>query len=168
MGGASQTFPVFSVDISDSTSYIRFIETNTVNQMYSSSLIFSRSSAARILKVATDSIVKFQIWFRVCWVWVKGQSPKFISMRTFREHFVAWRKEQSELHIAYKVNSKQYTVVNKQNMKKHYLSVEKTAIVCDCIDYQNQTKTLGKGCCKHAYAVLADLGYNRLSDYINA
>jgi predicted nucleic acid-binding Zn finger protein len=41
-------------------------------------------------------------------------------------------------------------------------------VFCECQDYQNQIDLLGRGCCKHGYAVLAQLGMASLSDYLES
>ena len=132
--------------------------------------VYSASAAARILGVKVYAIVKFEIWYKVCFVHVRGQRPTFISKKAFKQHFVDWRIEQSRSLCVAQVNREHFRVVNPKNSNAYSVFVYEDGLDCECHDYGNQITIFGgdKACCKHAYSVLTWLGFNRLSDYLSA
>ena len=131
--------------------------------------VYSKAAAARILGVKVWAIARFEIWYKVCFVVVKGQRPTFISKKAFREHFVEWRIQQGRSLCVAQVNREHYRVVNPKKSTAYSVFVYEDGFDCECEDYKNQVLIFnGRACCKHNYAVLAWLGYNRLSDYIEA
>ncbi len=131
--------------------------------------VYSKAAAARILGVKAWAIARFEVWYKVCFVVVKGQRPTFMSKKAFREHFVEWRIQQSRSLCVAQVNREHYRVVNPKKSTAYSVFVYEDGFDCECEDYKNQVLIFnGKACCKHNYAVLAWLGYNRLSDYIAA
>ncbi len=131
--------------------------------------VYSKAAAARILGVKVWAIARFEIWYKVCFVVVKGQRPTFISKKAFREHFVEWRIQQGRSLCVAQVNREHYRVVNPKKSTAYSVFVYEDGFDCECEDYKNQVLIFnGRACCKHNYAVLTWLGYNRLSDYIAA
>ena len=67
--------------------------------------VYSKAAAARILGIKVyarrkrSCDARFEIWYKVCFVVVKGQRPTFISKKAFRQHFVDWRIEQSAIAV---------------------------------------------------------------------
>jgi hypothetical protein len=132
----------------------------------SQNFVFSPSSAARILRVKTHLILGFQKWWKVCWIWVKGRRPIFMSLKVFREHFVSWRKEQSKSLCVSREGSQHFQVINSKKSTAYTVWTFQDGLDCECEDFKNQVIILGKACCKHCYSVLNYLGFDRLSDYI--
>ena len=132
--------------------------------------VYSKAAAARILGVKVLAIARFEVWYKVCFVVVRGKRPTFISKKAFREHFVEWRIQQGRSLCVAQVNREHYRVVNPKKSTAYSVFVYEDGFDCECEDYKNQVIIFnnGKACCKHAYGVLAWLGYNRLSDYIAA
>ncbi len=131
--------------------------------------VYSASAAARLLGVSVYAIARFEVWAYVCFVHVRGQRPTFISKKAFRQHFVDWRIERSRSLCVAQVNREHYRVVNPKKNSVYSVWAFEDGFDCECEDYKNQVMIFnGKACCKHAYGVLAWLGYNRLSDYISA
>lgn len=130
--------------------------------------VYSRAAAARILDVKPWAIVRFEIWANVCFVQVRGQRPTFMSKKAFKRHFADWRIEQSKILCVAQVNPEHYRVVNPRKNTAYSVFIDGNDFDCECHDYQNQIAIFSgnKACCKHAYAVLTYMGYNRLSDYI--
>ena len=131
--------------------------------------VYSKAAAARILKVDYNRIEQFEIWAYVCLVKVKGQKPIFISKKVFRQHFVDIRIERSRFLCTAQVNQEHFRVVNPRKNTAYSVYLFEDGLDCECEDYKNQIVIFnGKACCKHNYAVLTWLGYNRLSDYVLA
>ena len=131
--------------------------------------IYSKSAAARILDVKPHLIIRFEIWAYVCSVRVRGQKPTFISKKVFRQHFVDWRIGQSRSLCTAQVNQEHFRVINPRKSTAYSVYLFEDGLDCECEDYKNQVLIFnGKACCKHNYAVLTWLGYNRLTDYITA
>ena len=136
----------------------------TVNQ-----LLYSKSAIARILNIALEEIEKYQIWHIGVWVKVIGKRPKIISFKTFKQHFVDFRKSNLEQLIANQDSQKSYfwDVYNPQKETWHRVKIEPLKITCTCGDWQTQNTLLPLACCKHCYKVLNQLGFNSLRDYLS-
>lgn len=129
-------------------------------------LLYSKAAIARILGVAVSKIKGFQKWWRVCWVWIEGQRPRFFCLSIFKEHFVTHRQEQARKIYVAQVREGQYRAVNPQKGTAYNCYIYQEGIDCTCEDYSNQIKFFKKGCCKHGYAVLKYLGFDSLAEYI--
>ena len=131
--------------------------------------VYSKAAAARLLGVSVYAIARFEKWAYVCFVQVKGQRPTFISKKAFAQHFADWRIEQSKLLCVAQVNREHFRVFNPKKNSAYSVWLFEDGLDCECEDFKNQIAIFkGKACCKHNYAVLGWLGYNRLSDYIAA
>ncbi len=130
------------------------------------SLVYSKSAIARILGVAVSKIKRFEKWWRVCWVWVEGQRPRFFSLSVFKQHFVEHRKAQAREIYINRVRDNWFRAVNPKKGSAYDVYALREGIDCTCEDYSNQIKFLKKGCCKHGYALLKHLGFDSLADYI--
>ena len=131
-----------------------------------SNFVFSKAAASRILGVAKNLISGFKVFFRVCWVWVQGARPRFISKKLFTQHFAEYRQQQGrELAVAgWPQMPNWYEVGGVSN--NYPVVLEPTGPECACEDYKNQIAILGRGVCKHGYAVLLSLGYCSLREYL--
>ena len=133
----------------------------------SNNFVYSKAAAARMLGVPYGAIAGFQKWFKVCWVWVKGKRPTFISLKAFKQHFVDWRREQSKPLCVAKVTDNHYRVVNPKKNSVYSVWLFQDGLDCECHDYQNQVVIFnGKACCKHCYATLQWLRFDSLTEYI--
>ena len=132
--------------------------------------VYSRSSAARILGVESRMVVRFEVWWKICFVQVKGCRPTFISKKTFKQHFVDWRIEQSRSLEVSQFHHEHFRVENPKKGTAYSVYLFEDGLDCTCHDYKNQILIFGdnRACCKHIYGVLGYLGYNRLSDYVKA
>ena len=132
-------------------------------------LFFNLASVARIAEVPVDSIDRFEIWDRVILVIFKkgrGLRPRFLSNLLFYSSFVEDRKARSK-SIQVTPNAfadRIYTARNESN-DHTYTVIASDAIECQCADYRSQISFVGRGCCKHGYAVLRSLGFSSLSDF---
>jgi hypothetical protein len=135
----------------------------------SSNILYSVSAVKRLLGLGDRSLVKIQEFAKVVWVWVQGKRPTFISKKAFKQHFVDRRKAQAKgLTVTRNgFNSSAYSVRNEAKNTSYKVVLGNSKIACECEDYRNQTEFFGLGVCKHGYAVLAQLGYSSLKDYIN-
>jgi hypothetical protein len=136
-------------------------------------LIYSVSAVRRIFKVARDVHIKVKQFFKVIWVWIKGQRPTFISKRVFLQHFVDWRRLQGKcLKVTKRMDEPNaFTVRNPARDSAYIVRCYRTALACECEDYKNQSEFLPVNsgrCCKHGYAVLSSLGFDSLKSYINS
>jgi hypothetical protein len=134
----------------------------------SSNILYSVSSVKRLLGLGDRILVKIQEFAKVVWVWVQGKRPTFISKKAFKQHFVDRRKAQAKgLTVTRNgFNSSAYSVRNEARNTSYKVILGNSAIACECEDYRNQTEFFGRGVCKHGYAVLAQLGYSSLKDYL--
>ena len=131
--------------------------------------LYSKAAAARLLGVKVNEIAKLEIWAYVCFVHVKGKRPTFISKKAFKQHFVDFRIENSKFLCVTQASSVWFRVVNPKKNTAYSVWAFADGLDCECEDYKNQVMFFnGKACCKHCYAVLSWLGYNRLSHYISA
>ena len=84
-------------------------------------------------------------------------------------HFVDGRIERSRFLCTAQVDREHFRVVNPRKNTAYSVYLFEDGLDCECEDYKNQIVIFnGKACCKHNYAVLTWLGYNRLSDYVLA
>ncbi len=130
--------------------------------------VYSKAAAARLLGVPVHLILGFQKWWRVCWVWVAGRRPTFISLKAFKQHFVDWRKQQARSLCVAQASSTWFRVVNPKKSTAYSVWAFADGLDCECSDYKNQVMILKKACCKHCYAVLQWLNFESLADYIEA
>ena len=132
-------------------------------------LFFNLASVARIAEVPIDSIDRFEVWEKVTMcVFKKGRGlrPRFLSNMLFYSSFVEDRKSRSKsIQVTQNLFANRvYTARNPTNGNT-YTVIASDAIECQCADYRAQLAFIGKGCCKHGYAVLRSLGFSSLSDF---
>ena len=132
-------------------------------------LFFNLASVARIASTPIDSIDRFEVWESLVAVVFKkgwGLRPKFLSKKAFYSSFVEDRKARSRL-IKITPNpfaDKIFTARNPAN-DHTYTVIVGDSVECQCADYRSQISFVGRGCCKHGYAVLRSLGFSSLSDF---
>lgn len=132
-------------------------------------ILYSVSAARRILGIYYPEIkVRIQVWKTVVWVYSEGKRPTFISKSVFKNHFVEWRKQQAQSLVVSKEEwiPEGYNVFNPKKNTSNLVIVKSDRVTCGCEDYANQIEFLGKGCCKHGYAVLRHLGCRTLAEYL--
>lgn len=133
-------------------------------------ILYSAAAVRRMLGLSKSAQVTIREFFRVVWVWVKGQRPTFISKRLFKQHFAEWRKAQSRPLIVtpWLDKARTLTVRNESRNTAYVVETRSDGVFCTCDDFNNQLEFWGRGCCKHGYAVLAHLGFGSLRDYMTA
>lgn len=133
------------------------------------SILYSVSAVKRLLGLGDRIAVKIQEFAWVIWVWVKGCRPTFISKSKFKKHFVDKRRAGARGLVVTRNMSEScsYSVRNEAKDSVYKVILGASAIACGCEDYGNQTEFFGRGCCKHGYAVLAQIGYSSLKDYLD-
>jgi hypothetical protein len=133
-------------------------------------LVFNRSAVARILKISHNLIVRFEEWANCIFLIIKGQRPRFWTKKDYRNNFAQFRKQESSNLSVTRLDLHNFQVKNSTTNSLHYLEAKPKTIHCNCRDYHNQLDLIevmgGTAFCKHGYAVLALLGFDRLSDYI--
>jgi hypothetical protein len=134
-------------------------------------LLYSASALRRMWGLYYRRLSEIHVceWHSVVWVWVPGHRPTFVPKAEFKQHFVEWRREAAQALqvVPWREAIGRYTVHNDAKRSAHVVEVSDQAITCTCEDYKNQLKFLGKGCCKHGYAVLAQLGFSSLGAYLD-
>lgn len=127
--------------------------------------IYSRAAVARMLGIASQLVKKVEVWANCIFVIVQGRRPRFWKKASFTNHFVNHRIFNSRFYEVAPKSDSTFEVWN--NKSSYTLSALQQTIQCPCDDYNNQQRIFkGKGCCKHGYAVLRFLGFDRLSEYI--
>ena len=108
------------------------------------SLFFSQSAVARVSGVESRFIERFEVWESVVMVVFENGfalRPRFLS---------------------------KYTARNIKNDHTYEVEVDNdNRIVCQCRDYRDQIQFMGRGVCKHGYAVLSYLGFNSMAEYVD-
>ena len=132
-------------------------------------ILYSVSAVRRLLGLGDRIAVKIREFGWVVWVWIQGKRPTFISKKAFKQHFVDKRRAAARGLVVTRnaYQSCSYSVRNEAKDSSYKVILGATAIACECDDYKNQTEFFGRGCCKHGYAVLHQIGFNSLKDYIN-
>lgn len=136
------------------------------------SLLFSKRATERILGLAPFSIDDQKINTKTVVVKVARQKNLVeIPRQRYLEDFVSFRiSGAKDIHIA-KISSNnndfRYRATNQTNKHTYALELTTTGIQCECEDYQNQHEISAKACCKHGYALLNHLGFDKLQDYLD-
>jgi hypothetical protein len=135
-----------------------------------STFVYSAAAIRRLLDLPASVPVQMREFFKVIWVWVKGDRPTFISKADLKRHFVERRQADAQSLIVtdWLREPPRYTVMNPVTGSTHIVSEHRDRLDCDCEDYHWQQQFIGRGCCKHGYAVLHHLGFDSLSDFIAA
>lgn len=129
-------------------------------------MLYTLTAASRILNTIYRDIKWVQVFYKVVNVLVKGSSPRFISKKVFWSAFVAFRKESAKSVQVKRIGERFYQALGKEEI--YTLELTQNRVTCTCKDFENQMQQLGKGCCKHGYAVLGQLGFSTLAEYIAA
>lgn len=144
--------------------------------------IYSKSALARVLKINTSKIVRFEIWDKVIFCIIKGQRPTFVSKKVFKQEFKNFRNRNSKSVniIPHSVSDKLFLAQSEGKAERHQVEIYQTydnliKSRCTCKDYKKQLenrfylkKELGTSdrSCKHQIALETFLGGN-LRDYVN-
>lgn len=144
--------------------------------------IYSKSALARVLKISTSKIVRFEIWDKVIFCIIKGQRPTFVSKKVFKKEFSDFRNRNSKSVniIPHSVSDKLFLAQSEGKAERHQVEIYQTydnliKSRCTCKDYRKQLENrfyLKKETgnfdprCKHQIALETFLGGN-LRDYIN-
>ena len=137
------------------------------------SLFFSQSAVARVSGIESRFIERFEVWESVVMVvFEKGLAlrPRFLSKKSFYADFVESRKNLArQIKITKQLFSEtKYTARNIKNDHTYEVEVDNdNRIVCQCRDYRDQIQFMGRGVCKHGYAVLSYLGFNSMAEYVD-
>lgn len=143
-------------------------------------LLYSVSAALRILtarlapwgKVAViEKLSEFRGKFHAVYTIRFGKTLRrwsvYISKKTFKHHFVDRRKNEAQkLIVRHWEKENTYSVFNASKGTLYHVNAWEDGLFCECEDFSNQKKFLGKACCKHAYAVLGYLGFDSLKEYL--
>jgi hypothetical protein len=138
--------------------------------MTAEQLLYSKSSAARLLGVDLEEILDLQVWGTGIWVNIEGQRPRILSKRAFKQHFVDWRKGAARALVVTPqiFNSNTYTVRNETKDTRYQVQLLPNRVICTCGDFMNQQQVFKQACCKHLYSALQFCGYSSLAEYLNA
>lgn len=121
-----------------------------------------------MFRVADGVSIRLQRFAFVIWVHIAGQRPRFVSFAAFKRHFAERRQlEANSLSVDKDPGFENlYIVGNPAKSSRYYVAALDKKVDCTCEDFKNQSRFFGRACCKHAYAVLFQLGYANLRDYI--
>jgi len=131
-------------------------------------ILYSASAVRRIFHLAAGVAVRLERFAFVIWVHIAGRRPRFVSLNDFKRHFAEHRQLEATKLRADKepIFQNLYTVSNPVKGSSYQVAMLDKKVDCTCDDFKNQVQFFGKGCCKHAYAVLFKLGFTNLRDYI--
>lgn len=130
-------------------------------------LIFNLASIARLSGKPEAAIDRFEVWEKVVFVvFSKGHGrPTFLSVQAFYKCFVKDRQERSKT-IEVTQNPFADRIYTARNPNGHtYAVILSDRAECQCRDYREQINFLGRGMCKHGYAVLNHLGFSSLTEW---
>lgn len=135
-----------------------------------STILYSAAAVKRLLGLPSSVPVQVKEFLNVVWVCARGQRPTFISKKALKVHFVERRKADARaLEVTdWLRDPARYTVTNPQSGSHYSVEGRSDRLDCECEDYHWQLRFLGRGCCKHGYAVLQYLGFASLSSYVLA
>lgn len=128
--------------------------------------IYNFASVARMLGISISMVKRVEKWANCVFVIVAGRRPRFWKKASFTNHFVEWRRKQSEELKAVRVDRNKFQVFNHQKGSTYLVELQQEGINCNCEDFKNQINIFKKGCCKHGYTALNELGFSNLSEYI--
>lgn len=135
-----------------------------------STFVYSAAAIRRLMGLPASVPVQIREFFNVVWVWAKGDRPTFVSKADLKRHFVEHRQAEAQsLEVTdWLRDPPRYTVKNPQTGSQHIVVERRDRLDCDCEDYYWQQQFIGRGCCKHGYAVLHYLGFESLHEFIAA
>lgn len=128
--------------------------------------IYNHAAVARMLGITVNLVIRVEKWFNCIFVIVKGRRPRFWKKSSFTNHFAEWRRKQAEDLKALRIDRNKFQVFNSSKGSTYLVELQQEGINCICEDFRNQLKIFKKGCCKHGYAALNQLGFSKLSEYI--
>lgn len=144
--------------------------------MVSNNLIFSKAAALRILPFALkiEAIRVFKGSIQVTYLTKDGRCSTFLSKKAFYNDFLTFRQRGARgctvIPFGAGCYSGHYEVRSLKG--ENIYTVKRIARIprCSCPDYHQQERELGKASvgCKHVIAVVNYLGYNSLTQYIEA
>lgn len=125
------------------------------------SIFITKAATSRIFDVPPKDVVKVQEWATVVWVHIVGCRPQFVSKKRYISDAITTRKANAEQVTLQMVGDQLW-----ETSKGYLVSVNANGASCSCKDFENQQQAFGRGCCKHAYAVLNQLGFSSLGAYM--
>jgi hypothetical protein len=136
-----------------------------INWTEAHKLLVTKYQSAKLINVPYKEIKNTYI---LCGevVAIETNTIHFVALNDYKQIFVKNRKERLE-EISIDSKGNKIFAINTKKQSCYELIPNETTIKCECIDYQNQIKAFGKGCCKHGYALLNTYGFSSLSEYIN-
>lgn len=119
-------------------------------------LLYSKSAIARMECVNAEDVLRLEVWRSVVFVIIRGRRPKFYSKKAFKVHFVELRQARAKALTATQniFNPNIYYVRNETKSTAYTVNFFTGGAVCECEDWQNQSKFFGLAACKHIYAAL--------------
>ena len=135
-------------------------------------MLYTDKAAQRLLGNAADAQITEATpdGAFVTWNADDGECKGFIPKSKFVELFIGDRKARAR-GIEVTRNAfypDYYTARNTYNESTYNLVATDNAVQCQCPDYAKQIEHFGKACCKHSYAVLNQLGFGSLADYVES
>lgn len=128
-------------------------------------LLTPKSTTAKLLQLPIKEIKDTMLCSGSMVAVVTELSVYFVALSRYKEYFVESRKRRASQVIIDFANNKT-VAYNRENGNNYQLIKETNAIYCECEDYKNQRAAFNTGCCKHGYALLNQLGFNSLAEYV--
>ena len=130
--------------------------------------IFSRSAAERILGLPSLTVQDVAVRTDNVYIF-DGKNKYFLPKSEFYSEFIRCRRAKAnEITAVPHKYSNLFKVTNHENGNQYPVRLLPDTVQCKCRDYEKQIELLGKGCCKHGYAVIGMLGHDSLASYINS
>lgn len=92
-------------------------------------------------------------------------SVYFVALSRYKEYFVESRKQRAS-QVIIDFSNNRTVAYNRENGNNYQLIKEVNGIHCECEDYKKQRSAFNTGCCKHGYALLNQLGFSSLAEYV--
>lgn len=131
-------------------------------------LVYSAAAIARILECPAKHITNITVGADYVQCQRKGEAIA-MPRQALHNEFVRFRQVNGdrlrELGLVTRESQTVFQVQSQKLNETYHLELTPSAVHCSCEDYQQQTSILGKGVCKHGYAVLGALGFRTLSQF---
>jgi hypothetical protein len=128
-------------------------------------MLTPKSTTAKLLQLPIKEIKETLFCSGSMVAIITELSVYFVALSRYKEYFVESRKQRAS-QVIIDFSNNRTVAYNRENGNNYQLIKEVNGIYCECEDYSNQRKAFNTGCCKHGYALLNQLGFSSLAEYV--